>query len=141
MVSARSGLSTRFSLSWESRQRLPRRPSAPRSSREAQDAVTVLTAVITALLQDSASSGRTGRHWDRYGRGSADAARSRATAPATTRAEPAAVLGLRRRTARGTRRAWNTASQASPAIAPTVSRRGWRRPDRTPKTIWLVGPM
>src|SRR6476646_8533934 len=38
-------------------------------------------------------------------RGSAAAARSRATAPATTRAEPAAILGLRRRTARGTRTA------------------------------------
>ena len=39
-----------------------------------------------------------------YRSGSADAARSRATAPATTRAEPAAILSLRRCTARGTRR-------------------------------------
>jgi len=39
-----------------------------------------------------------------YRSGSADAARSRATDPATTRAEPAAILGLRRCTARGTRR-------------------------------------
>jgi len=89
---------------------------------------------------NSASPERTGRHWDRYGKGSADAARSRATAPAMSRTEPAAILGLRRRTARGTRRAWNTAYGASLAIAPTVSRRGWRRPDRTPKTIWFVGP-
>lgn len=40
-----------------------------------------------------------------YRSGSADAARSRATDPATTRAEPTAVLGLRRCTARATRRA------------------------------------
>jgi hypothetical protein len=39
-----------------------------------------------------------------YRSGSADAARSRATAPTTTRADPAAILGLRRCTARGTRR-------------------------------------
>ena len=39
-----------------------------------------------------------------YRRGSTAAARSRATDPATTRAEPAAILGLRRCTARGTRR-------------------------------------
>ena len=37
-------------------------------------------------------------------RGSAAAAHSRATDPATTRAEPAAILGLRRCTARATRR-------------------------------------
>ena len=70
-----------------------------------------------------------------YRRGSADAARSRATDPATARADPAAVLGLRRCTARATRRTPNTAAGASLAIASTVSRRGWRRPDRTPMTI------
>ena len=64
----------------------------------------VLAAVITVLLQDSVSPGRTGRHWDRYERGSADAARSRASDPAAARAEPAAVLGLRRCTARAARR-------------------------------------
>ena len=53
---------------------------------------------------NSASPERTGRHWDRYRRGSADAARSRATAAAAARAEPAAVLGLRRCTARAARR-------------------------------------
>ena len=70
-----------------------------------------------------------------YRRGSADAARSRATDPATAKAAPAAVLGLRRCTARATRRTPNTAAGASLAIASTVSRRGWRRPDRTPMTI------
>ena len=40
-----------------------------------------------------------------YRSGSADAARSRATDPATTRAEPAAIRGLRRCAARATRRA------------------------------------
>ena len=39
-----------------------------------------------------------------YRRGSADAARSRATDPAATRADPAAILGLRRCTARAARR-------------------------------------
>ena len=66
-----------------------------------------------------------------YRRGSADAARSRATAPAATKAEPTAILGLRRCTARGTRRKQNTPTGASPAIASTVSRRGLRRPVRT----------
>ena len=33
-VSTCAGLSTSFSLSWESRQKLPCRPSAPRSSRD-----------------------------------------------------------------------------------------------------------
>ena len=70
-----------------------------------------------------------------YRSGSADAARSRATAPATTRPEPTAILGLRRCTARGIRRTQNTAIRASPAITFTVSRRGLRRPDRTRRTI------
>jgi hypothetical protein len=39
-----------------------------------------------------------------YRRGSADAARSRASDPAATRAEPSAILGLRRCTARAARR-------------------------------------
>jgi hypothetical protein len=51
-----------------------------------------------------------------YRRGSADAARSRATDPAATRAEPAAILGLRRCTARAARRTLNTAFGASMAI-------------------------
>src|ERR1017187_7618796 len=71
----------------------------------------------------------------RYRRGSADAARSRATDPAATRAEPAAILGLRRCTARAARRTLNTAGGASVAIASTVSRRGWRRRHGTPMTI------
>ena len=63
-----------------------------------------------------------------YRSGSADAARSRATDPATTRAEPAAILGLRRCTARATQGTSITAFGASTAIASTVSRRGQRRP-------------
>jgi hypothetical protein len=43
-----------------------------------------------------------------YRSGSADAARSRATDPATTRAYPAAILGLRRCTARANQGTWNT---------------------------------
>ena len=70
-----------------------------------------------------------------YRRGSADAARSRATDPAAARAEPTAILGLRRCTAPAARRTWKTAVGVSLAIACTVSRRGWRRPDRTPMTI------
>jgi len=70
-----------------------------------------------------------------YRRGSADAARSRATDPAATRAEPAAILGLRRCTARAARRTLYTAFGASVAIASTVSRRGWRRRHGTPMTI------
>src|SRR6266566_1228427 len=68
-------------------------------------------------------------------RGSAAAAHSRATDPATTRAEPAAILGLRCCTARGTRRTETQVIRASLAIASTVNRRGLRRPDRTPGTI------
>jgi hypothetical protein len=71
----------------------------------------------------------------RYRRGSADAARSRATDPAATRAEPAAILGLRRCTARAARRTLNTTFGASAAVASTVSRRGWRRRHGTPTTI------
>ena len=61
--------------------------------------------------------------------------RSRVTAPATTRAQPAAILGLRRCTARATRGTQVQVVRASPATAPTVSRRELRRPDRTPRTI------
>ncbi len=75
----------------------------------------------------------------RYRRGSADAARSRATAPAAIRAEPAAILGLRRCTARATRRTLYTTFGASLAIASTVSRRGWRRRHGTPMTIHASG--
>jgi hypothetical protein len=75
----------------------------------------------------------------RYRRGSADAARSRATDPAATRAEPAAILGLRRGTARAARRTLYTAFGASAAIASTVSRRGWRRRHGTPMTIPATG--
>ncbi len=71
----------------------------------------------------------------RYRRGSADAARSLATDPAPIRAEPAAILGLRRCTARAARRTLNTVGSASAAIASTVSRRGWRRRNGTPMTI------
>ena len=70
-----------------------------------------------------------------YRRGSAAAARSRATDPAATRAHPAAILGLRRCTARATQGTWITAFGASTAIASTVSRRGQRRPHHTPRTI------
>jgi hypothetical protein len=75
----------------------------------------------------------------RYRRGSADAARSRATDPAATRADPAAILGLRRCTARAARRTLYTAFGASMAIASTVSRRGWRRRHGTPMTIHATG--
>ena len=68
-------------------------------------------------------------------RGSADAARSRATDPAATRAHPAAILGLRCCTARATQGTWITAFGASTAIASTVSRRGQRTPHHTPMTI------
>jgi hypothetical protein len=74
-----------------------------------------------------------------YRRGSADAARSRATDPAATRAEPTAILGLRRCTARAARRTPNTTFGASAAIASTVSRRGWRRRHGTPMTIPATG--
>ena len=74
-----------------------------------------------------------------YRRGSADAARSRATDPAATRAEPTAILGLRRRTARAARRTLKTASGASLAIASAVSRCGWRRRHGTPRTIHATG--
>src|ERR1035437_1003347 len=70
-----------------------------------------------------------------YRSGSADAARSRATDPAATRAHPAAILGLRRCTARATQGTWITAFGPSPAIASPVSRRGQRRPHHTPMTI------
>jgi hypothetical protein len=71
--------------------------------------------------------------------GSADAARSRATDPAAARAEPAAILGLRRCTARAARRTLYTTFGASAAIASTVSRRGWRRRHGTPMTIHATG--
>jgi hypothetical protein len=74
-----------------------------------------------------------------YRRGSADAARSRATDPAATRAEPAAILGLRRCTARAARRTPYTAFGASMATASTVSRRGWRRRHDTSMTIHATG--
>jgi len=74
-----------------------------------------------------------------YRSGSADAARSRASDPATTRAEPTAILGLRRCTARAARGTENTTFEVSSAIAPTVSRRGWRRPYRTRRTIPTTG--
>ena len=74
-----------------------------------------------------------------YRRGSADAARSRATDPAATRAEPTAILGLRRCTARAARRTPNTTFGASAAIASTVSRRGWRRRHGTSMTIHATG--
>ena len=74
-----------------------------------------------------------------YRRGSAAAARSRATDPAATRAEPAAILGLRRCTARAARRTLCTAIGASMAIASTVSRRGWRRRHGTAMTIPATG--
>jgi hypothetical protein len=70
-----------------------------------------------------------------YRSGSAAAARSRATDPAATRAHPAAILGLRRCTARATQGTWITAFGASTAIASTVSRRGQRRPHHRPMTI------
>jgi hypothetical protein len=75
----------------------------------------------------------------RYRRGSADAARSRATDPAAIRAEPAAILGLRRCTARAARRTLNTTFGASAAIASTFSRLGWRRRHGTPMTIPATG--
>jgi hypothetical protein len=74
-----------------------------------------------------------------YRRGSAAAARSRATDPAASRAEPAAILGLRRCTARAARRTLYAAFGASVAIASTVSRRGWRRRHGTPMTIPATG--
>ncbi len=74
-----------------------------------------------------------------YRRGSADAARSRATDPAATRAEPAAILGLRRCTARAARRTLNAMGSASAAIASTVSRRGWRRRHGTLRTTSATG--
>jgi hypothetical protein len=74
-----------------------------------------------------------------YRRGSADAARSRATDPAATRAEPAAILGLRRCTARAARRTLNAMGSASAAIASTVSRRGWRRRHGTLRTTLATG--
>ena len=70
-----------------------------------------------------------------YRSGSADAARSRATDAAATRAHPAAILGLRRCTARAIQGTWITAFGASTAIASTVSRRGQRMPHHTPRTI------
>jgi len=70
-----------------------------------------------------------------YRRGSAAAARSRATDAAMTRAHPVAILGLRRCTARAIQGTWITAFGASTAIASTVSRRGQRRPHHTPMTI------
>src|ERR1035438_2769355 len=75
----------------------------------------------------------------RYRRGSVDTARSRATDPAAIRAEPAAILGLRRCTARAARRTLNTTFGASLAIASAVSRRGWRRRHGTPMTIHATG--
>ena len=74
-----------------------------------------------------------------YRSGSADAARSRATDPAATRAEPAAILGLRRCTAQAARRTLKATSGACLAIAGTVSRRGWRRRHGTPMTIHATG--
>jgi HAD superfamily hydrolase (TIGR01509 family) len=56
-----------------------------------------------------------------------------------TRAHPAAILGLRRCTARASQGTWITAFWASTAIAGTVSRRGWRRPHHTPMTIPATG--
>ena len=52
---------------------------------------------------------------------------------------PAAILGLRRCTARAARRTPNTTFGASAAIASTVSRRGWRRRHGTPMTIPATG--
>ena len=75
----------------------------------------------------------------RYRRGSADAARSRATDPAAIRAEPAAILGLRRCTARAARRTVRATFGASLAIASAVSRRGWRRRHGTPRIIHATG--
>src|ERR1039457_3282969 len=75
----------------------------------------------------------------RYRRGSADAARSRATDPAATRAEPTAILGLRRCTARAAPRTMKTTFGAPAASASTVSRRGWRRRHGTPMTIHATG--
>jgi hypothetical protein len=74
-----------------------------------------------------------------YRRGSADAARSRATDPAVTRADPTATLGLRRCTARTARRTPCTAFGASPAIASAVSRRGWRSRHGTLMTTDATG--
>jgi hypothetical protein len=61
--------------------------------------------------------------------------RSRATDAAATKAHPAAILGLRRCTARAIQGTWITAFGASTATASTVSRRGQRRPHHTPMTI------
>src|ERR1700761_6733897 len=74
-----------------------------------------------------------------YRSGSADAARSRATDPAATRAEPTAILGLRRCTARAARRTLRATSGASLVIPSAVSRRGWRRRHGTPRTIHATG--
>jgi hypothetical protein len=74
-----------------------------------------------------------------YRRGSADAARSRATDPAAIRAEPTAILGLRRCTARAARRTFKATFGASLATASTVIRRGWRRRHGTPMTIHATG--
>jgi hypothetical protein len=56
------------------------------------------------VLLDGDTRARPRSHASCYRRGSADAARSRATDPAATRAEPTAILGLRRCTARAARR-------------------------------------
>jgi hypothetical protein len=80
--------------------------------------------------------GSGGNHRTRCHRsGSADAARSRATDPATTRAYPTAIRGLRRCTARAAHGTVTTTYGASPATASTDSRRGQRRPGHTPVTI------
>ena len=56
-----------------------------------------------------------------------------------TRTHPAAILGLRRCTARASQGTWTTAFGASTAIASTVSRRGQRKPHHTPRTIPTTG--
>jgi hypothetical protein len=71
--------------------------------------------------------------------GSADAARSRATDPAATKAEPAAILGLRRCTARAARTTMKATFGASLAITNPVTRRGWRSRHGTPRTIHATG--
>ena len=100
-----------------------------------------LGAAVVVCHWGPAPGGGVGWHGGacRYRRGSAAAARSRATDPAASRAEPTAILGLRRCTARAARRTLNTTFGASTAIQSTVSRRGWRRRHGTPMTIPATG--
>ena len=100
----------------------------------------MLTDLLTAVINRPRLHGRRWRLRARcYRSGSADAARSRASDPAATRAEPTAILGQRRCTARAARRTPYTAFGASTAIASTVSRRGWRRRHGTLRTIHATG--